>query len=202
MKVLVLESEQGLASPVEEGLVERGHTVLRCDSNHGAEGVACRGLEMGGDCPLDTDDVDVAIVSRADTGITSSEHGALCAARQRIPLVVVGKDGVASARPFGSAAWPTTAEASLDDIIATCEEAAQSGMAHAAAVRRDLVALSLVDRHDESVGIEVERSKRRLVLTVRMAKDHPRHAAIVKAAAEALRRFDGNTAVIDVRVVC
>jgi hypothetical protein len=127
--------------------------------------------------PLDADDVSVAVVSHAGDTLAPSEHGALCASRQRIPVVVVG---TTDAQPFGPGVW-----AAGDDLLATCEEAANSGMAHVAAVRRDLATLGLLDADDRSVGVEVVREPRRLVLTLQMAEDHPRGAAITKAAAEA-----------------
>lgn len=198
MKVLVLESERGRARPVEEQLVAEGHTVLRCDSSHGTDAVACRGLEIGGDCPLDADDVDVAVVARRSTELTASEHGALCATRQRIPLVVVGDTRT---QPFGEGVWSTPATAAPEDVVTTLRVAAKDGRSHADAVRRDLVELGLLDGDGAGVGIDVVRSSRRLELTLHMPEGLPRHAAIVKAAAEALRRYDGTAAVIDVRVV-
>lgn len=198
MKVLVLESERGRARPVEDQLLAQGHTVLRCDSVHGHDAVACRGLELGGECPLDADDVDVAVVSRDGVDLAPSEHGALCATRQRIPLVVVGE---ADRQPFGAGVWSTPDGVSAEAVVATLQTAARDGRHHAQAVRRDLVALGLLDDDSDSVGIEVTRSSRRLELTVRMPEDQPRSAAIVKAAAEALRRYDSTAAVIDVRVI-
>lgn len=139
--------------------------------------------------------MDVAVVARVDGELRPAEHGALCATRQRVPLVLVG-DG-AAAHPYGSFAWPAG-----DDLLAACETAAASGAAHAAAVRRDLLSLGVVDREElETIGIEVQRETKRLVLRVHLPEGNPREAAVVKAAAEALRRYDAETPVIDVVVV-
>jgi hypothetical protein len=136
----------------------------------------------------------VAIVARTPGELRPSEHGALCATRQRVPVVLLG-DGAAE-HPFGANAWPAG-----DDLLATCAEAATSGAAHAAAVRRDLLTLGLLERADlDHVDITVRREPNRLVLRLRLDEGNPREAAIVKAAAEALRRYDRTVKVIDVTV--
>ena len=85
MRVLMLESHPGVASGAVARLLDAGHTIVRCDTAD--RQYPCRGLVPGGECPLDQP-VDVAVlVQEADTG--QVEHGAVCAARSRIPLVEV-----------------------------------------------------------------------------------------------------------------
>jgi hypothetical protein len=197
MRVLVLEAQPGLAADVAAELTAGGHTVVRCDSAHDA--APCRGLDVAGECPLDPrgpdgGQVDVAVVARVDGELRPAEHGALCATRQRIPLVLVGNG--ATAHPYGSFAWPAG-----NDLLGTCATAAASGAAHAAAVRRDLLALGIATREElDEIGIEVQREPLRLVLRIHIAEDHPRGDALVKAAAESLRRYDSLAPVIDVVV--
>lgn len=194
MKVLLVEGAPGVGAPAEAQLRQAGHTVIGCEP--GEPSAPCRGLEAVGDCPLDVGDVDVAVVSRAGADLTASERGALCASRHRVPVVVAGNPRHAVS--FG----PGTHVAGAD-LVEACNQAATSGIAHVAAVRRELlmagvVAPDEVDGLDASISFEVQREPRRLRLVVQAPDDHPRLASITKSAAEALRRFDPVTAVIDV----
>lgn len=194
MKVLLVEGAPGAGAPAESQLSEAGHTVIGCEPADPSS--PCRGLEAVGDCPLDAGDIDVAVVSRAGGDLTPSERGALCAARHRIPVVVDGDPHHAIS--FG----PGTHMAGAD-LVAACTEAATSGVAHVAAVRRELLMAGVVtpdevDGPDASISFEVQREPRRLRLVVKAPEGHPRLASITKSAAEALRRFDQVTAVIDV----
>lgn len=194
MKVLLVEGAPGVGAQAESQLSEAGHLVIGCGPADPS--APCRGLEAIGDCPLDAGDVDVAVVSRAGGDLTPSERGALCAARHRIPVVVAGNPRHAVS--FG----PGTHLAGAD-LVEACTQAATSGVAHVAAVRRELLMAGVVtpdevDGPDASISFEVQREPRRLRLVVRTPDDHPRLASITKSAAEALRRFDQVTAVIDV----
>ncbi len=194
MKVLLVEGAPGVGASAQAELRAAGHLVVGCDP---AEPSApCRGLEAVGDCPLDRGDVDVAVVSRAGEELTLSERGALCAARHRIPVVVTGNPRHAIS--FG----PGTHTAG-GDLVAACTKAASSGIAHVAAIRRELlmagvVAAEDVDLPNAIISFDVRREPRRLRLVVRAPEDHPRRASITKSAAEALRRFDQTVSVIDV----
>ena len=91
------------------------------------------------------------------------------------------------------------------DLVDACTAASQSGMAHAAAVRRDLLGSGVISPDDVAhaqpiVSFMVDRQPRRLKLTIHLPEDDPRKANITKAAAEALRRFDNRATVIDVVV--
>ncbi len=194
MKVLLVEGVPGAGSEAEAQLREAGHVVLGCDAADPSS--PCRGLEVMPDCPLDSGDVDVAVVSRVDADLTASERGALCAARHRVPVVVSGDPRHAIS--FG----PGTHVAGAD-LIATCEQASRSGTAHVAAVRRSLLMSGVVTPDDVDgpaarVVFEVRRDPRRLRLTIRTRPDDARTPSIMKAAAEALRRYDQHSSVIDV----
>lgn len=193
--MLLLESSRGVGFHAAEELERAGHTVLRCDSR--TAGVPCRGLESQGMCPLD-EEVSVAVVAHAGEELSPGEHGALCAARQRIPIVVT--TDVVEPGVFSSLATPAAG-----DLAAAVERAAASGAAHAAAVRRDLLALGVLSRADlegdaSQVAIDVRRETNRLVMTVWTHDGDTRSGEIVKAATEALRRYDPHMDVIDVRL--
>ncbi len=194
MKVLLVEGVPGVGAPAESELRAAGHLVVGCEPADPSS--PCRGLEAVGDCPLDGHDIDVAVVSRAGSDLVPSERGALCAARQRIPVVVVGD-------PRHTISFGPGTHAAGADLVSACERAAASGVAHVAAVRRDLLMAGVVtsdevDGANPRISFEVQRQPRRLRLVVHAPADEPRLASITKSAAEALRRFDQHSSVIDV----
>jgi hypothetical protein len=194
MKVLLVEGAPGAGADAESALVGAGHTVVGCDAAD--PWAPCRGLDVVGDCPLDAGDVDVAVVARAGDDLTPSERGALCAARRRVPVVLSGN-------PRHAVSFGPGTHLAGTDLLGTVREAAASGLAHAAAIRRDLLIHGVVtpadvDGTDPPVSFAVHREPGRLRLTVRMPADEPRRPGITKAAQESLRRFDQWAAVIDV----
>lgn len=195
VKVLLLESEIGAAEGTDAVLTAAGHRVVRCDTLTGSP---CRGLDADGECPLDGEPVDVAVIVHEHGPLQPGEHGALCAARRRVPIVSTGFLG--GRTPLGNLARPAGI-----DLVAACEQAATDGRRHAAAVCRDLVALGVLTEAEVgpggAVAVEVRREPRRLAMTLRVPEGDRREPAIVKSAAEALRRYDPMAPVIDVRVV-
>jgi hypothetical protein len=196
MDVLVLDPDRDAGARAVAELEAAGHRVLRCES---ATGAPCVGLEVDGECPFDAHDVSVAVVATAGGALAPEEHGALCAARRRVPVVTTGL--LPARGPIGQIARPAGAA-----LVAAVERVASSGAAHAAAVTRSLVALGVV-APDEVIGphpyldVEVVREPRRLQLTLRLPDADPRTDGIVKSSIEALRRFDTEAPVIDCRVV-
>lgn len=196
MKILLVEGAPGAGATVERELVDAGHRVVGCDP---ADSWApCRGLDVVGECPLDEGDVDVAVVARAAHDMTPSERGALCAASRRVPVVLTGD-------PRHAVSFGPGTHVAGSDLLAACGDASTSGLAHAAAVRRDLLMHGVitsddVDGPNPPITFEVRRDPRRLRLTVTMPADEPRGPGITKAAQEALRRFDRWSKVIDVVV--
>ena len=69
MKVLLVEGAPGVGAPAEARLRAAGHVVLGCEPADPSS--PCRGLETVGECPLDEYDIDVAVVSVAE----SAENG-------------------------------------------------------------------------------------------------------------------------------
>lgn len=196
MKILLVEGAPGAGASAESELAEAGHVVVGCEPAD--RWAPCRGLDVVGDCPLDDGDVDVAVVARVGDDIVPSERGALCASRRRVPVVLTGN-------PRHAVSFGPGTHLAGSDLLATCEEAAGSGLAHAAAIRRDLLIHGVltpddVDGSHPPVSFAVRREPRRLRLTVVVPASHPREPGIVKAAAEALRRFDQWSPVIDVVV--
>lgn len=203
MEVLLIESHPDLGRTAQSELELAGHHVRRCtDDPAGAAGAGgdapCVGLRPAGVCPLDDGSVEAAVVVRVGPELRSGEHGAICAARHRIPVIVSGE--------LAGAALPPVAEATLHgDIVAAVERAAASGTGHASAVMRELLSLGVIGRQelegdDPDLVFEVARSNRRVVLTIWLRAGDEREGELVRAAGQALRAYDPHVAVIDVLV--
>ena len=197
MRVLVLESHAGVANAAVGRMTEAGYTIVRCDTADRRS--PCRGLAAGGECPLD-EHVDVAVLVQ-EMGTCHVEHGAVCAARSRVPVVEIDEGDIAQRLPITS--WTAVAGPGLLD---ECERAAHDGRAHAQAVEDRLVVLGVVspaelDQPDGTVAIAVERGANQLRMTIELADSaRDRQAEIVRAATQALRDFDRRPAVIDIAV--
>jgi hypothetical protein len=197
MRILMLESHPGVANAAVTRLTEAGCTIVRCDTADRRS--PCRGLAAGDECPLD-EHVDVAVLVQ-EIGTHHVEHGAVCAARSRVPVVEV--DGADVAERFPIRSWTSVAGS---DLVDACEEAARDGRAHAQAVEHRLGVLGVVtptelERQGGTVAVDVTRGPNRLRMTIRLADTvRDREAEIVRAATQALRDFDRQPAVIDVAV--
>lgn len=196
MKVLMVEGAPGVGATAEAELRDAGHVVVGCAASDATS--PCRGLETIGDCPLDGGDIDVAVVSRAGSEFTAGERGALCAARHRVPVVIAGN-------PRHAVSFGPGTHLAGPDLVRTVDVAARSGTAHVAAVRRELLMVGVVesgevDGADPDVTFTVRREPGRLRLLIAGRAPAARLETIVKPAAEALRRFDPHSKVIDVAV--
>jgi hypothetical protein len=197
MRVLMLESHPGVANHAVAELTEAGHTIVRCDTPD--RRYPCRGLKAVADCPLD-EHVDVAVLVQ-EIGTHHVEHGAVCAARCRIPVVAVDSADLATRFPI--TAWTTAADS---DLVDQCERASHDGRAHTQAVAARLVALGVVapaelQRPNGTVTISVDRGADRLLMTIELADSvRDREDQIMRTATQALRDFDRRSAVIDIVV--
>ncbi len=197
MKILILGSRAGGPANGAVGELAAGHQIVRCDTPDGR--YPCRGLAAGGECPLD-EHVDVAVLM-PEFGTYDVEHGAICAVRNRVPVVVFDPAGAGAPDPISS--WTTAAG---PDLLDECERVAHDGHAHAQAIVSRLVELEVVaptelQQPDGTIAIAVRRDANRLWLTIELAdSERDRQAEIVRAASQALRDFDRRPAVIDVSV--
>jgi len=197
VRVLMLASNPGVTDHATAELMRAGHTIVRCDTTDGR--APCRGLEAGGECPLD-EHVDVAVLV-SERGTDRVEHGAVCAARGRVPVVEV--DSPDAVPRTSTTLWRS---ASVSDLLDECEVAAHDGRLHAQAVGDRLVALGLIAPEDlegphRTVAITVHREANRLQLTFELADTmRDREREVIRAGTQALREFDRRAAVIDVAV--
>lgn len=127
MKVLVLETEQGVADEAVENLRAAGHEVFWCHEP-GRRLFPCGGLVRGSTCPLVEERIDVALTvrSRPDGRILPLEDGVACVLHCRVPLVVAG---IPSGNPYEGL---RTLVIEGDDVAAACEQAALGGATRAA----------------------------------------------------------------------
>jgi len=197
MRVLLLESHAGVANDALARLTAAGHSVVRCDTADRL--YPCRGLAAGGVCPLD-EHTDVAVLVQ-EIGITHVEHGAVCAARSRVPVVEVDGSGARKRLPITS--WTTVPGGGLVD---ECERVAADGRAHARAVAERLIALDVVTPTELMPGtgpiaIDVERGPNMLRMTITIdGSVRDRETELVRAATQALREFDRRSPVLDIVV--
>jgi hypothetical protein len=197
VRVLMLESHDGVASDAEAEMTRAGHTIVRCSTPD--RQFPCRALSVEGDCPLDQY-VDVAVVVQ-EIGSAQVDLGALCALRCRIPVVEVNPTH--SSQRCSSPLWTSVTG---HDLMGECERAAHDGDAHAQAVRQRLVAHGVLSEAElegpaPTVAIGLQRSAARLLLRIEL-DDGVRHRQedIIRAATQALREYDERAAVIDIAV--
>ena len=197
MRILMLESHPGVGDAAVAMLTEGGHTIERCEA--GDRRYPCRGLAGEGACPLD-EYVDVAVLAQ-EPGVDYLEHGAVCAARGRVPVVEIEPAHTNVRLP--ASVWTSAAG---PDLAEECARAARDGSAHARAVANRLVALGVITRDelegkDATLTIAVERGTNRLLMTIGLGdQTRDRRTDIVRAATQALRDFDQRVPMIDIVV--
>jgi hypothetical protein len=124
MRMLLVESVDGLGAAERASLEAAGHTVLSCfEPGSGLEDM-CTAWNGQGGCPLDSHDIDVAVLVRGedDGRPVPREDGVRCAARAGIPVVEVGRS---AGDPF---ARLLAARADASDVVETAVEAAEGAM--------------------------------------------------------------------------
>jgi hypothetical protein len=196
MRILMLESEPGIARDHEARLTEAGHEVVRCHEP-GAPSFPCAGLPDVSGCPLEQQAVDVALLVRdpIDERPTHREAGVACALRARVPVL----------QPAGQSTEPFAGHVSTfdGDIVEALALAADGGgEGHAQAVHEHLVATAAAEGVDASaIRVRARREGRRLALVVDVPAGHERLVTAAKGwAGAAARRYDPALQVIDVTV--
>jgi hypothetical protein len=196
MRVLVVESEAGMACADEHALRAAGHEVVFC---HDPEAAAfpCHGVLDAESCPFEAG-VDAAVVVHAgdEPRATAREAGLACALRARVPVLgrVLGHGG---ADPFVGYVEP------VDGDVAAALEAAVSrpSAAHAQAVRDHLLASGAAGGvHPEDVVVTAWRRGKVLRLEVSLPAGAPDQlrAAVSAWSVGAARRYDSALQAIDV----
>ena len=120
LRILVMDSHgEGGARDAGEALGQAGHETLACYGSR-PPSFPCNALRSVG-CPVDHNDVDVAVVVREHPfpKPTRLEAGVICALRQGIPLVVVGRTALS---PYDR--WASRTVDGYDDLVSACEEVA------------------------------------------------------------------------------
>jgi len=201
MRVLVLEGERGAADQAAAALAEAGHDVARCHDT-GSAAFPCRGMLEGQECPLESDQVDVALVVRGEPGDepTAGEDGVRCALRRYIPLVVAGE---VSRSPYTD--WAAVVAPGNDAIVDAVGEAVSSPLRrHADAARRSF--RSVLEHHGiDSAGADAEVMRTgpdlQVILRPVGTVDHTVAEMASVRAVGAVRDLDPYPRVIDVTIV-
>ncbi len=194
MKILVLESDAGVADQTVQQLEQAGHQVARC---HEAGGAAfpCAALSDPHSCPAEHG-VDVTLLVRSEAATTPStlEDGVSCAIRRRLPVVVAGDTDDSPFAPFATVV--------SGDVVTGVEQAARGNQAgHAEAARgalTEVLELAGVDPADVEVQVFRHGTDLKVILHLPAGMEaFHRQAAAVRAAG-AVRAFDPYATRIDV----
>lgn len=199
MRILLVESEPGIARDYESALGAAGHELVRCHEP-AAAAFPCRGVDDHADCPLEAGVIDAALVVRdpiADRP-TAREAGVVCALRFRVPVL----------QPREGGGWPGPYEGYVEefegDVVTAVEEAVRRpSVGHATAVRDHLVrAADSMGLASDELGVTAWRNGPHLRVEVTLGPDaDPKLRDTAAAwAAMAARRYDPALQTIDVAV--
>lgn len=196
MRVLVLESDPGIAAASERALLEAGHEVVRCHEP-GAPSFPCAGVPDHHGCPLDGGRVDVALLVR-DPIVERArvrEAGVACAIRARVPVLEMGDSSAHN--PYAG-----FVEEISGDVVGAVELAGRGpSQGHAEAVLRHLQAAAEGQGIDPT-GLEVTAWRRgnrlRVEVDVPAGADERLRGAASSWTVTAARAYDPNLATIDV----
>jgi hypothetical protein len=169
---------------VQKLLDGAGERVDVChDSDWGCVG-------MDGGCPLDEQDIDVA-VAVAEPGVPFDAQGVACVYRARIPIVTIG---ARATDPVTEYATDNVGHVD-DETVERIRRASQDASGHRAAVEEELAErLS----EDERVDVTVRRLPDTIEVTLVAELAPARAASLTDAARAAIRSYDGRVTVINV----
>ncbi len=199
MKILMSEIATDQARVAASILKGAGHDVVTCgDVGHRA--IACAALR-GEACPIETQDIDVALYVDRSEPAGLLDEGLLCALRHFIPLVVATSSPVVLPDPFGS--W-AAAICDMDQLDCAIRAAAKAPLqAHSVAAER--AANGVLSNAGSSATWEavVRRDGRRLRVELSSPEEvEPDLCARSAVRAEgAIREIDRVSQTIDVETV-
>lgn len=199
MKVLIVESEPGVAEGTEAVLSEAGHEIVRCHVPRW-QAVPCVGVD--GVCPIAAG-VDVAVLARnrASSEPSVLEDGIRCAIRERVPIVEVGPAGV---NPY--AEWTTAriGPQELDRLVDVASEAASKPNSELTAIGTEALRNTLESAGESPDNAEalVHRTANGSNVIIHVGDDVPTSAARRAAAwvASVIGRERGSGPQVDVRL--
>jgi hypothetical protein len=197
MEVLVVESEPRAADIAIVQLEGMGHRVKRChEPEAGEQSFPCIGLATG-HCPLEEDEVDVALTVRgaSHANPTALEDGITCALRRKVPVVISGRTDLNPFERYGV----TMADQSVGDA---CERAATERRVDYEAIAHEALdwTLRYRDLPTDTARVEIRRVGSGLQVTLRLPAGSTKLVGDMAAVrvAGALRRFDPHIAQIGV----
>lgn len=167
MRVLVVGQDTGEDSAAVGALRREGHDIVRCHEPS-APSFPCVALE-GGDCPIDSGPVSVAVVVGAgptDAVGGSVEDGSSCALRRHIPLVTVGADDASPLIP-----WATEVLADSTDVASAVTRASLAPLAKHEAIAGEMFRATLDAHGYETVRADVRVTRTEDVVHVALQPD-------------------------------
>lgn len=175
MKILVPETTSLMGAQVAESARAIGHSVYSCHLPELLDD-RCRAA-MGWTCPIDTEDIDAAVLCGTGGGDTLT-----CARRHRIPVALVLSPGRASVR---------AAIADATGYLEGHSRVAEAAASHALRSRGiDAGSRAVVKRHDGGLAVELRLPP----------VDDPTANAVAIVVHDALRGFDHWATSIDITV--
>lgn len=178
MRLLLVESQPGIARTINDRLRAAGHDVVMCSDEYGDD--PCRSVADGAACPLH-EHIDLAVVAKSDDSPdTLLEMGAVCAERYHIPVVRLD---------------PKTCGDPIDLVrrsAAGGKDRVEAG--YAAVVRANLADL------EATVEVTREPGRIQIVVGVIDATDNTSRSRVADRARAAVRAFDPFVRSIDVSV--
>jgi hypothetical protein len=202
MKVLVIEPGQGTESTEQEAsLAAAGHDVVRCADTTSDN--RCKGMPGGSGCPVDVDNVDVAVVVGAAGDSPPEADGVRCVVRHFVPVVTTGgTDATMDGYPgqAGDAEWiagavPVVHADDADDALTAAVTVAAKSALHrhgelATAELHAVLAHHGINAPDASVVVHRASNGLRVEMfpTVPISRQVTQAAAVRVAAA--IRAYD------------
>ncbi len=201
MRVLLLETEAGVADDAAARLSAAGHDVVRCHEPHDRDAFPCQGVLDTACCPIEGTGagVDVALTVRhAPSPVAAPlEDGIACAIRARVPVVVAGEAASNPYEAFG-------AVVAGDDLVAACEAAATGPLDGHGSVAQHALEASLAAHGLRGIGeratVYRSRGGLRVVLSLFAPVDEMVLQQATTRVVGALRTFDRMAPRIDVSV--
>ena len=193
--VLVPDTHSGLATQLAEQLEAAGHRVHRCVTDEATD----RCIELtDGRCPLDTAPVDVVVsVDATSRGIRPAD-GAACAARRRIPLVLVGAGGGHPLAPW-VAATPE-AERSVEAVAEVLDRPLTRHTAEAERAMLNELRHQGADSAEAVVAVYRRPGRLLVDLTHVASMSHTQAERLATHVAQAVRGYDRWAPKIDVTI--
>jgi hypothetical protein len=201
VRVLVVGASPRAVDGASRVLRAAGHETVHCHAVDEPP-FPCAALVESGQCPLETDPVDVVLDmhERPSHMPSRAEDGVMCGLRRGIPLVVSGSP----VHPYQS--WVNEEIGPCDDLVAACESAVSDseGQRAEGETALDAARAALVQAGIDPGGARatVHRRETQAHVLLELPPRPPGvHAAIVTRVTQAVHALDPAITEVDVSIV-